>query len=105
MTERLHLAPRHQKMLVELLRRHVPEAEVWAYGSRVNGRSHDASDLDIVLRAPEHDRIPLRRLSALMDALSDSNIPFLVDVRDWSRLPDAFRREIERAYVVLASDG
>ena len=38
-------------MLVELLRRHVPEAEVWAYGSRVNGRSHDASDLDIVPRA------------------------------------------------------
>ena len=105
MTERLHLAPRHEEMLVELLRRHVPEAEVWAYGSRVNGRSHDASDLDIVLRAPEHDRIPVRQLSALIDALSDSNIPFLVDVRDWSRLPDAFRREIERAYVVLASGG
>ena len=51
MTERLHLVPRHQKMLVELVHRHVPEAEVWAYGSRVNGRSHDASDLDIVLRA------------------------------------------------------
>ena len=96
-------------MFVELLRRHVPEAEVWAYGSRVNGRSHDASDLDIVLRVPENDRIPVRRLSALMDALSDSNIPFLVDVRDWNRLPDAFRRdfrrEIECAYIVLARGG
>ena len=105
MTERLHLASRHKEMLVELLRRHVPEAEVWVYGSRVNGRSHDASDLDIVLRVPENDRIPVRRLSALMDALSDSNIPFLVDVRDWSRLPDTFRREIERAYIVLARGG
>ena len=61
--------------------------------------------LDIVLRVPEHDRIPVRRLSALIDALGDSNIPFLVDVRDWSRLPDAFRREIERTYVVLARGG
>lgn len=88
-------------MLAELLRMHVPEAEVWAYGSRVNGRSHDASDLDIVLRAPGRKRIPARRLSALMDALSESNIPFLVDVRDWRRLPDSFHREIKRAYVVL----
>lgn len=101
MTEELHLAPRHRKMLAELLRTHVPEAEAWAYGSRVNGRSHDASDLDLVLRAPGHERIPARRLSALMDALSESNIPFLVDVRDWNRLPNSFHREIARAYVVL----
>ena len=98
----MHLAPRHRKMLADLLRLHVPDAEVWAYGSRVTGGSHDASDLDIVLRGPGHNRIPVRRLSELMDALSESNIPFIVDVRDWSRLPDAFRREIERNYVVLA---
>lgn len=102
MTPRVHLAPRHEKMLAELLRLHVPGAEVWAYGSRVAGGSHDGSDLDIVLRAPGRDKIPARRLSALMDALSDSNIPFIVDVRDWGRLPAAFRREIERDYVVLA---
>ena len=52
MTERLHLKPRHRRMLEEILRQHVPDAEVWAYGSRVSGHSHDGSDLDLALRAP-----------------------------------------------------
>lgn len=36
---------------VALLGQHVPQAEVWAYGSRVNGGAHEGSDLDLVLRA------------------------------------------------------
>ena len=45
MTDRLSLAPRYRCIVEDLLRRHVPDAEVWAYGSRVNGQSHDGSDL------------------------------------------------------------
>ena len=52
MTERLHLLLRHRERLEALLREHLPGVEVWAYGSRVNGRSHDGSDLDLVLRGP-----------------------------------------------------
>ena len=50
MAERLHLLPRHRTPIETLLREHLPGVEVWAYGSRVNGRSHDGSDLDLVLR-------------------------------------------------------
>ena len=59
MTERLHLLPRHREQLNRLLKRYLPDVEVWAYGSRVNGRSHDASDLDLVLRAAKLQKIPL----------------------------------------------
>ena len=52
MTERLHLSPKHRAVLEALLREHMPGVEVWAYGSRVDGRSHDGSDLDLVLRGP-----------------------------------------------------
>ena len=52
MTERLHLLPRHRERLEALLCEHLPDVEVWAYGSRVNGQSHDGSDLDLVLRGP-----------------------------------------------------
>jgi hypothetical protein len=37
----------------------------------------------------------------LRDALVESNLPIRVDVVDWARIPEAFRREIERAYVVV----
>ena len=52
MTNRLRLSPRHRRLLKALLQKHVPNVEVWAYGSRVNGSSHEASDLDLVLRSP-----------------------------------------------------
>ncbi len=48
----LDLQPRHLRLLLEVLGAHVPEAEVWAYGSRVAGGGHAGSDLDLVVRQP-----------------------------------------------------
>ena len=81
----------------------MPGVEVWAYGSRVNGRSHDGSDLDLALRGPGLKEIQADRLATFTEALRDSTIPFLVDARDWARLPEGFHREIEREHVVLAA--
>lgn len=101
MTEQLHLKPRHRRMLEEILREHVPGVEVWAYGSRVSGHSHGGSDLDLVLRGPDLEEIPVGQLVDLEEALRLSTIPFLVEARDWARLPERFHREIERDYAVL----
>ena len=100
MTDRLHLPQRYRRILEGLLCEHVPDAEVWAYGSRVTGESRDGSDLDLVVRGPE-----LKPLGGgffeLLDAIELSNIPILVQAHDWARLPESFHAEIERAYVVL----
>jgi predicted nucleotidyltransferase len=98
---RLELNPNYLRQLLDLLRRYVPEAEVWAFGSRVNGDGHEGSDLDLVLRNPVRLTEPQKQLGALRDALSESNIPILVDVLDWARIPEHFRREIERHHVVV----
>lgn len=47
MTERIDLPDRYRRLLEEILRTHSPGVEVWAYGSRINGRSHAGSDLDL----------------------------------------------------------
>ncbi len=101
MTDRLHLKLRHRRMLEDILRAHMPEVEVWAYGSRLSGQSHDGSDLDLVLRSPELKQIPVSRLADLEEALRESTIPFLIEARDWARLPASFHCEIARDYVVL----
>ena len=103
MNESILLQDRHRAMLDALLQRYLPDVEVWAYGSRINGRAHDGSDLDLVLRAPGLEKLPFRKLVIFKDALSESNIPFLVDARDWARIPESFHQEIERDYVVLRS--
>ena len=101
MSDRLDLPPRFREQLDALLREHAPDVEVWAYGSRVTGDSHEGSDLDLVLRSPMLEPVPVRLLAGLAEALERSNIPILVQVHDWARLPENFHREIERDYVAL----
>ena len=101
MTDRLHLSRKHRLTLEVLLGKYLPDAEVWAYGSRVNGRSHDGSDLDLVLRGPGLSEIPIDSLVDFEEAVRKSNIPFLVEARDWARLPDRFHHEIEKEHVVM----
>ena len=102
MHDRLHLSRRHRRILEALIHQHLPGVEVWAYGSRINGRSHNGSDLDLVLRAPRLERVPTDRLGDFEDAVRESSIPFLVEVRDWARVPERFHREIERDHVALS---
>lgn len=100
----LTMSQRYLEMLLALLRRHIPSAEVWAYGSRVSGDCHDASDLDLVVRNVAADE-PVPGLEELKEALMESNLPIRVDVVEWARIPESFRREIERAYVVVQVGG
>ena len=100
--DRLHVSARHRRVLEGLLREHLPGVEAWAYGSRVSGRCHQGSDLDLVLRGPRLEKIPAEQLAGFADALRDSTIPFLVEARDWARLPQGFQREIEREHMLFA---
>ncbi len=97
----LNLVPEDLVRVQTLLTVYAPDAEVWAYGSRVNGLGHAASDLDLVLRNPSDLLQRQPHLEDIRAAFSESNLPFLVDVLDWARIPEAFRQEISRQYVVL----
>lgn len=97
----LLLRDQDKQRFLAILAKHLPDVTVWAYGSRVNGDAHDASDLDIVLRTSDLSAISVSALANLREALSESNIPILIDIRDWARLPEAFHTEILRNYVEL----
>lgn len=97
----LDLPDRYLEMVRAILRQHIPDHEVWAYGSRVTGGAFEASDLDLAVRHPADPHQGCARLFALRDAFVESNLPIRVDVMDWARIPASFRREIERGYVVV----
>lgn len=95
------LPQKYLEQVKTLLCAHVPHAEVWAYGSRVTGSSHAASDLDLVLRNPQNLLEETSALYDLKEAFTESNLPIRVDIMDWARIPESFRREIERAHVMV----
>ena len=78
--------------------------EIWAYGSRVNGDSHAASDLDLVVRAEGLKPVDWRELMAFREQIRESNIPILVQIFDWAKLPQSFRANILKKYEVLFSN-
>ena len=75
--------------------------EIWAYGSRVNGDCHDASDLDIVIRTV--DLVPLAsgELLDFQEQIQESNIPILVQVLDWNKIPESFHTNILKKHEVI----
>lgn len=97
----LHLQEKYAQQVRELLQLHIPEAAVWAYGSRVRGDYYDASDLDLVVRFPATENRDFFRLTATKEAFVESNLPIIVQMVDWDSIPQSFRDEILAGYVVV----
>ena len=97
---KLDLRPEWLETVRRLIAAHLPDAEVLAYGSRVNGTSHEGSDLDLVACNPDDPSLPLPGLAELREAFAESSLPILVDILDWARIPESFRQEIIRGGAV-----
>ncbi len=78
--------------------------EVWAYGSRVSGKAHEGSDLDLVIRTPNLQKLPIDVYINLKEKIQDSNMPIVVELFDWARLPESFHENIEAQHEVLYSN-
>ena len=88
----LLLAREHVQAVQTILAQQVPQAKVFAFGSRVSGNPRKYSDLDLAISLPE--AIGLRKLRELKDAFEDSALPICVDIVDWSRADSAFRAAV-----------
>ncbi|MBN2825227.1 MAG: nucleotidyltransferase domain-containing protein [Campylobacterales bacterium] len=77
--------------------------EIWAFGSRVNGDAHDTSDLDLVIKSKSGKKLNIHEFVGFKEALRDSNIPILIDLLDWYRIPQSFHQNILNNYEVLYS--
>lgn len=97
----LDVRPEELRTLKAILSVHLPGVDVWAFGSRAGGKPKPHSDLDLALIT---DRpIPLGKLAMLEDDLADSDLPFRVDLVDWSRASESFRAVIRRRHERLVA--
>ncbi len=90
----IDLRPDHWNIVRGALRRHVPNREVLAFGSRATWTAKEYSDLDLAILGDE--ALSLHTAAALDDTLGESDLPFKVDIVDCSRVDDLFREIIQR---------
>lgn len=88
----------HELGLVrDILKKTIPERQVWIFGSRVTQTCKPHSDLDLcVLGDPG---LSLQQLADLREAFSESDLPMRVDIVDWATITPEFRAVIEKQAV------
>ena len=94
----LNIKSEYIKMLVDIFDKYCPNAEIWAYGSRLGGDFHNGSDLDLVIKSFNSNE---PKLFELKELLRESNIPFLIDINEFNFLPESFQNEILKKYIVI----
>jgi len=99
--DNLFLKVEYLEMIQSLIRQKYPNAVIWAYGSRVFGdekTAHNGSDLDLCVKCFGSENGDIARLRGIF---TESNIPFLVDIFEYDRLPKSFQKEIDNKHIVI----
>ena len=85
----LDLSPAALATICAILSSHIPEREVWAFGSRVTGTAKPYSDLDLAILGEE--AIPTRTYNLLIEAFQESDLPIRVEILEWASCSTSFR--------------
>jgi len=95
----IDIRPDHWEIVRDILKKHVPQYAVWAFGSRAKWHAKPYSDLDLAIITDKP--LSLAVSAALADDFSESDLPWKVDVVDWATISASFREIIERDKVVV----
>ena len=100
MTTMLDLRPDHLAIVRAILHDHLPpDAKAFVFGSRAHGGARRYSDLDLALEWDRPLGLPL--IGAIAEALSESDLPFKVDILDVTTIDPSFRICIAKDWVPL----
>lgn len=77
----------------------VPDKTVWAFGSRVEGRAKDYSDL--ALAVVSDTALSIDEIGRLREAFAESDIPFCVDIVDTASVSGKLKDRIEAVHEVV----
>ena len=88
------------KIVKNILKKIVPDYEVWAFGSRISEKNlRKFSDLDLVII--DNKPLNIELFLKLKEEFSNSDLPFKVDVLEWSKIDENFKAIILKNYEIV----
>jgi predicted nucleotidyltransferase len=99
----LDLDARQKKIVTDILKKHIPDQEVRAFGSRVRGTARTTSDLDLVII--NQGKIEKNVLIDLKEAFDNSLLDIKIDIVFWNDLPETFRKNIDKHHEIIQKAG
>jgi len=95
----IEVTPSEWEIIQTILQKHFPNTRVYAFGSRAKKCAKKYSDLDLAImtQAP----LDLSVSSSVAEDFAQSDLPYKVDIADWSVTSPAFRKIIESQQVAI----
>jgi predicted nucleotidyltransferase len=92
----IQIEPRHYEIVKDVLSKY--PYTFYAYGSRAKKTAHQFSDLDICSLEP----IPRNIISSIEEDFYLSNLPYTVDIVDWTKCSPEFQASIKNDLIKLS---
>lgn len=96
----IDLPEAHKQMVLQIIRRRLPNATIWVYGSRAKGRARRYSDLDLMLD-DQGKGIPGSVMGNLDEDFDESNLPIIVELRDMAETDAGFLERVRKDFLQL----
>jgi type I restriction enzyme S subunit len=98
-TPAIDIQPEQWAIVRDILHKYVPHYEVWAFGSRATWKAKEFSDLDLAIITDTP--LSLDVSASLRHEFSESDLPWKVDLVDWSSTSDSFKKIIALDKVIV----
>lgn len=86
------LENKYKSQLIFIIRKHVPNAKIYLFGSRATGKQQPGSDIDIAIDSGLP--VPRKKILAILIDIDETTIPVKVDVVDVQQAPDYLKQSI-----------
>ena len=91
----INIEARHLKILKEVLTNF--NYNFYIFGSRITPKARKFSDLDLLY----FEEIPLNVLLQLEEALEESDLPYKVDLVNYHKCDESFKKIIGKNYICI----
>jgi predicted nucleotidyltransferase len=96
---KIQLTTKQIRFIKKTLQNLFPKSQFYAFGSRAKKIAKRYSDLDVLIASPK--KPSLLALSELEEILTESDLPFKVDIIDNHRVSAEFLKKIEQEAILL----
>jgi len=86
-------------IILAIIEEYIPDCEVRAFGSRVNGQAKAYSDLDLAIVGKS--KLDRNMIFDMKERFQESELTFRVDLLDWHTVSPEFQKVIEAGYEVI----
>lgn len=92
------VAMNFKEELLEIIHKHVPDCQVYLFGSRARQTHREGADIDIALDAGV--KIDFKIIFKIKDEIEETTIPVFVDIIDINSVSDSFKNEIKQEMIL-----